>query len=32
MQQITDVLLKLMGAKRSSEIIELPMIANITSM
>jgi integrase len=32
MQQITDVLLKHMGAKRSSEIIELPMAANITSM
>ncbi len=32
MQQITDVLLKLMGAQRSSEIIELPMASNITSM
>jgi hypothetical protein len=32
MQQITNVLLKHMGAKRSSEIIELPMIASITFM
>lgn len=32
MQQITDVLLKLMGVKRSAEIIELPMVSSITSM
>ena len=32
MQLITDFLLKSMGAKKSSEIIEIPRIANITSM
>lgn len=32
MQQITDFLLKSMGAKKSSNIIELPRRANITSV
>lgn len=32
MQQVTDYLLKAMGVKKSSEIIELPKAANITSM